>query len=78
MKQYKSLKEIRADKKHALNRVEKGYGQLKFDIRDSFMPSNGMFLNSSNKYMNYIGYAITAYKTAKSMKVLMNFFSRFF
>ncbi|MBQ0023578.1 MAG: hypothetical protein KBT29_10120 [Prevotellaceae bacterium] len=75
-KQYKNLAEIRQDKKLTSERVSKGVVRLKSDVKDCFLPSNSIFLDSSNKYMNYIGYAITAYKTASSIKSIINIFKK--
>lgn len=78
MKKYRSLEEIREDKQEALNRVDRGVDRLKGDVRNCFMPSNSIFFESSNKYMNYLGYAISAYKTATNVKGIVNFFKKIF
>ena len=51
---------------------------LKNDVTDCFVPAGGPFLSSKNKYMNYIGYAMTAYKTAVNVRGVMKFFAGLF
>ena len=75
-KRYASLDDIRYEKREELRQVKYGAKRLKNDVTDYFAPSNNVFLNSSNKYMNYIGYAITAYKTAMTFRGVFKFFSK--
>lgn len=78
MKQFKTLQEIRDEKVVVRRRVKNDVQRLRNDVVDSFVPSNSIFLNSNNKYMNFIGYAITAYKTASSVRGVYNFFAKLF
>ncbi len=73
---YMSLKDIRADKEHTKRQISYGVDRVKNDIEDCFVSPSSIFLRSSNKYMNYIGYAISAYKTAMTLKGVFSFFSR--
>lgn len=75
-KVYNSIAEIRAEKEHEGAQLQNDVNRLKNDVTDCFVPSNNIFLNSSNKYMNYIGYAIVAYKTAMSVRGVFRFFTK--
>ena len=73
---YTSLDDIRYEKMEEKRQVKYGITRLKNDVTDFFVPTSNIFLNSSNKYMNYIGYAISAYKTAMTFKGVVKFFSK--
>lgn len=75
-KKYTSLNAIRAEKTLARIRIQDGVTRLKNDVTDCFVPTSNVFLSSSNKYMNYIGYAITAYKVATTFKGMFGFFAK--
>lgn len=75
-KRYTSLAEIRSDKERERMLINYGVDKLKNDVEDCLRPKDNYFLNSSSKYMNYIGYALTAYKTAMTVKGLFSFFSK--
>ena len=75
-KKYTSPADIRLDKEHERRQIEYGVHKLKNDVEDCFRPKDNFFLNSSNKYMHYIGYAMSAYKVAMTMKGLVGFFSK--
>ena len=76
-KKYSSLEDIRNEKEHARQQIDYGVSQLKNDVADYFVyhPEH-IFLDSSNKYMNYVGYAISAYKTATSFHKIFGIFSK--
>ncbi len=74
LERYASLNDIRREKMEEKRHLEDDVRRLKNDVTDYFVPANNVFLNSSNKYMNYIGYAITAYKTAMTFKGVFRFF----
>lgn len=71
-----SLDDIRGEKEREKKQIRYGVDRLKNDVTDCFVPTNNIFLHSSNKYMNYIGYAIAAYKTAMQFKGLFRFFRK--
>ena len=73
--QYTSLKDIRYEKEHAKRQVDYGVDRLKNDVVDCFVYPENFFLRSSNKYMNYVGYAITAYKAVSTFRGMFGFFS---
>ena len=74
--EFKSLKDIRAEKEHTKRQIRYGVDRVKNDVEDCFVSPSSIFLRSSNKYMNYIGYAISAYKTFTTLKGVFGFFSR--
>lgn len=76
--QMKSLSELREEKVALRKRIDKKVKTLKNDVTDCFVPAGGPFLSSKNKYMNYIGYAMTAYKTAVNVRGVMKFFAGLF
>ena len=76
-KKYASLEDIRNEKEYARRQIDYGVSQLKNDVADYFVyhPEH-IFLDSSNKYMNYVGYVISAYKTVTTFHKLFGFFSK--
>ena len=76
-KNYASLQDIRDEKKYAKRQIDNSVNKLKNDVTDYFVyhPEH-FFLDSSNKYMNYVGYAISAYRTATAFRSVFGFFSR--
>ncbi|MBP5375609.1 MAG: hypothetical protein J6Y38_04675 [Bacteroidaceae bacterium] len=74
---YDSLEELRSEKEYARRQIDYGVNRLKNDVADYFVyhPEN-IFLESSNKVMNYVGYAISAYKTATAFRTMFGFFSK--
>lgn len=74
---YTSLEAIRLEKQKAKRQIEQSTRRLKTDLAENYMPpANSLFRNSSNKYMNYVGYAISAYRTATAFRSVFGFFSR--
>ncbi|MCR5313902.1 MAG: hypothetical protein K6E54_09765 [Bacteroidaceae bacterium] len=74
-RQYMTLAELRADKDVAYAKLNKEVKQLQDDIVDSFLPERS-YLDSSIPYMRYVGYGLTAYKTAKTVKKIFDFIHR--
>lgn len=72
---YVSLEDIRQEKEQARRQIGYGVDKLKNDVTDCFVSPTNIFLRSSNKYMNYVGYAISAYKTFTAVKGLFGRFS---
>ena len=76
-KKFASLEDIRNEKEHARRQIDYGVNQLKNDVADYFwFHPEHIFLDSSNKYMNYVGYAISAYKTATAFHKVFGIFSK--
>ena len=76
-KKFSSLEDIRKEKENARQQIDYGVSLLKNDVADYFVyhPEH-IFLDSSNKYMNYVGYAISAYKTATAFHKIFGIFSK--
>ena len=76
-KRYASLEELRSEKEYTRRQIDYGVDRLKNDVADYFVyhPEN-IFLESSNKVMNSVGYAISAYKTATAFRSMFGFFSK--
>jgi len=74
---YASLEDLRNEKEYARQQIDYSVDRLKNDVADYFVyhPEN-LFLESSNKVMNYVGYAISAYKTATAFRTMFGFFSK--
>ena len=74
---FASLRDLRDEKEHARQQIDYGVSQLKNDVADYFVyhPEH-LFLDSSNKYMNYVGHAISAYKTVAAFRSVFGFFSK--
>lgn len=77
-KQFSSLEELRAEKQALMRKIQSDMDVLKTDMSDCFMPRNPAFVKSSSKYMNYVGYAITIYKTVTTIRGLFKFFGKRF
>ncbi len=74
---YTSLEDIRNEKERTRRQIDFSVDRLKNDVADYFVyhPEN-FFLDSSNKYMNFVGYAISAYRTSTAFRKFFGFFSR--
>ena len=76
-KKFASLEYISNEKEHARRQIDYGVNQLKNDVADYFwFHPEHIFLDSSNKYMNYVGHAISAYKTVAAFRSAFGFFSK--
>ena len=74
---YTSLEAIRLEKQKAKRQIEQSTRRLKTDLAENYMPpANSLFRNSSNKYMNYVCYAITAYKVFLTLRKAYSFVSK--
>ena len=74
---FASLRDLRDEKEHPRQQIDYGVSQLKNDVADYFVyhPEH-LFLDSSNKYMNYVGYVISAFKTATALRGVFGLFSK--
>lgn len=68
-----TLEEVRAEKLKCRSNIGKDLHKLRGDITDCFMPTKSLFVNSTNKYLSWIGYGITAYKTFTTMRGFASF-----
>ena len=73
---YLSLEDIRTEKMRAKRQMKRSFDNLRGNVSDCFMPKDNLFLNSSNRWMNVIGYGITAYKTYKTFRNVFSFIAR--
>ena len=76
MSVYRSLEQLRADKEEAKRSLDLGAKKLKNDVDDLVRPRDSFFFNSTNKYLQYIGYAVSAYKGYMTFKGIFKGFGR--
>lgn len=74
--QYTSLSALRADKQRLKRSIQQGVDRLKADASDCFVPRSSFFFDSPFRYVNWLGYAITAYKTFMSIRAVFRFFKK--
>lgn len=72
---YNTLADLRADKAKVRRRLGNGVNKLQSDITESFVPDSSL-LDSAIPYVKYVGYALTAFKTARNVKNLIGFLRR--
>ncbi len=72
---YNTLEELRADKRKLSRQVRKSMRTLQEGAKQCLMPDS-QYVNSSNKYMRFIGYGLTAWKTARTVNRIMKFFRK--
>lgn len=69
---YASLADVRREKERASRQVGYGYDTLKNHVEDYFIAPERFFVQSSNKYVRCVGYAMTAYKAAKAFRSMFS------
>ena len=76
-KNYASLQDIRDEKKYAKRQIDNSVNKLKNDVTDYFVyhPEH-FFLFFSNKYMRFVGYAISGYRSIAAFREAFGFFSK--
>lgn len=72
---YTSLEELRRDKLRLNKQIRRSLHNVEQGARQCLLPDSS-YLNSSNKYVRYIGYGLTAWKTARTVNRFMGFFSK--
>lgn len=72
---YNTLEELRADKRKLSKQVRKSMRTLQEGAKQCFLPDS-QYVNSSNKYLRFIGYGLTAWKTARTVNRIMKFFRK--
>lgn len=72
---YNTLEELRADKRKLSKQVRKSMRTLQEGAKQYFLPDS-QYVNSSNKYLRFIGYGLTAWKTARTVNRIMKFFRK--
>lgn len=73
---YSSLAQLRADKEEARRSLDMGVRKLRNDVNDLVRPQDNFFLNSTNKYLQYIGYTMSAYKVFMTARAIFKGFHR--
>ena len=73
---YLSLAQLRADKEEARRSLDMGGRKLGNDVNDLVRPQDNFFLNSTNKYLQYIGYTMSAYKVFMTARAIFKGFHR--
>ena len=75
--EFTSLRDIRDEKEYARRQIDNSVNKLKNDVTDYFVyhPEH-FFLDSSNKYMRFVGYAISGYRSIAAFREAFGFFSK--
>ena len=73
---YSSLAQLRADKEEARRSLDMGVRKLGNDVNDLVRPQDNFFLKSTNKYLQYIGYTMSAYKVFMTARAIFKGFHR--
>lgn len=74
--QYNSLEELRRDKRRIGSDIHKSFKSMREGVKQTFMPAENSYLNSSNKYLRYIGYGLTMWKTARTVNRFVSYFKK--
>lgn len=75
-KTFSSLRSLRAEKQRTKRQLRQCVQVLKADTADCFLPRDNYFFESASRYVNWMGYALTAYKTFRSVRGAWKFISR--
>lgn len=73
---YSSLTALRTEKQRIRRQLQQNVQHLKADTADCFLPRDRYFFDSPIRYVNWLGYALTAYKTFMSVRGAWQFISR--
>lgn len=72
---YSSLEQLRGDKRRLGKQIRKSMRTIQDGAKQCFLP-DAQIANSSNKYVRFIGYGLTAWKTAKVVSKVMKLFKK--
>lgn len=72
---YNSLDELRRDKRRLGKQIGKSLNVVQEGVKQTLMPTSS-YLNSSNKYVRFIGYGLTAWNTAKTVNRFVSYFKK--
>lgn len=72
---YSSLEELRRDKLRLNKQIGRSFRTVQEGAKQCFLPDTA-YLKSSNKYMRYIGYGLTVWKTARTVNRVVGFFRK--
>lgn len=73
---YNSLEELRSDKRRLSRQIRKSMRTVQEGVKQSFLPTDNAYLGSSSRYMRFIGYGLTAWKTARTVNRIVGFFKK--
>lgn len=71
---FASLDDVRIEKDKSRRQISQEVATLKEDVADGIIAPENFFMRSSNRFMNYVGYAMSAYKALKKAQGLMGSF----
>lgn len=71
---YNNLEELREDKLLLSRQIRKSFVAVQEGVKQSFLPADDSYLQSSSRYMRFIGYGLTAWKTARTVNKFIRFF----
>ena len=74
--QYNSLEELRVDKRRLAGSIHNSVKSVREGVKQSLLPSDDTYLNSSSRYLRLIGYGLTAWKTARTVSRFVSYFRR--
>lgn len=72
---YCSLEELRRDKRRLSGQINKSMKEIQEGVKQTLLPS-ASYLNSSNKYVRFVGYGLTAWNTARTVNRFVQFFKK--
>ena len=76
-KEFSSLRALRAEKQRMKRQLQQNVQMLRADTADCFLPRDrSYFFDSASRYINWMGYALTAYKTYLSVRGAWKFISK--
>ncbi len=72
---YGSLEELRRDKRRLGKHIRKQLKVVQAGVKQTLLPASP-YMNSSNKYMRFFGYGLTAWNAARIVNRFMNAFKK--
>lgn len=72
-----SLEQLRDEKQHLLDEARNITQRVQKRAYSRFTPASDSYFNSGQKFIRFIGYGITAYKTAMMIKKFVSTISSF-
>jgi len=75
LESYGSLEELRRDKRRLGKQISKQMKVVQEGVKQTLLPTSP-YLNSSSKYVRFLGYGLTAWNAARTVNKFMNFFKK--
>lgn len=72
-----SIEQLREEKNHLLDEARNITERMQKRTYAKFAPASDSYFNSGQKFIRFIGYGITAYKTAMMIKKFVSTISSF-